>query len=317
MKALVRILPDFLVRFFARPYVAGDSLEDGLAAARTLLGQGITTSLDLLYEGITSEAEVATVRRVYADMVEACAGFEDVQTRPTVSLKPSSFTTRPLERGADMDAAGSEDAIRAIVAQARARGVGLTIDMEDRHWTDWTLDLFRRLLAEGQDHVGIVLQTRLHRTEADLDSLPPGCRVRLVIGIYLEPPEHATADKKEMKQRMLRFAGTLLARGHRVELATHDEAVVRAFLDEVVPAAGVGSDRYEVQMLYGVPRAAMHRQLVEGRLGGQGPVGVRLYVPFATSWKLALAYLRRRLLENPSMAFAVARNLLRVLSLRR
>ncbi|MEZ5990296.1 MAG: proline dehydrogenase family protein [Planctomycetota bacterium] len=317
MRALVRILPDFLVRFFARPYVAGDSLEDGVTAARDLLGRGITTTLDLLYEGITSDDEVATVRRTYADMVDACAAFDDAATRPSVSLKPSSFTTRPLERGRGMDATGSEEAIRAIVARARERGVAVTIDMEDRHWTDWTLDLHRRLLTEGQDHVGIVLQTRLHRTEADLEALPPGCRVRLVIGIYVEPPEHATTDKKEMKRRMLAFAGTLLGRGHVVELATHDEGVVRRFLDEVVPAAGVGPDRYEVQMLYGVPRAAIHRQLVEGRLGAGGPVRVRLYVPFATSWKLALAYLRRRLLENPSMAFAVARNLLRALSLRR
>jgi proline dehydrogenase len=297
--------------------VAGDSLETGIEAAQALLGRGLLTTLDLLYEGITEPGQIEDVRAVYRDMVPACARFEDAATRPTVSLKPSSYTTHPLDRGEGMDARGSEEAIREIVDRAAEQGVGVTIDMEDRHWTDWTLDLAGRLRAEGKDHVGIVLQTRLNRTEADIQALPEGIRVRLVIGIYNEPDSVAIRDKHEMKERMLRYAGQLLERGHFVEIGTHDEPYIRRFLTEVVPAAGVGPDQYEIQMLYGVPRDSFHQELLRGGIGSQGPVRVRLYVPFATSWTLALAYLRRRLLENPSMVFAVGRNLLRVLSLRR
>ena len=192
MKTLIRILPDFLVKFFAGPYVAGDSLEAGVTAARDLQARGLLSTLDLLYEGITEQAQVEEVREVYREMVDACAAFPDRGTRPSLSLKPSSYTTHPLDRGKGMDARGSEEAIRAIVDQAQARDVDVTIDMEDRHWTDWTLDLARRLRSEGKENVGIVLQTRLNRTEADLGELPEGIRVRLVIGIYNEPPDLAS-----------------------------------------------------------------------------------------------------------------------------
>ena len=40
---------------------------------------------------------------------------------------------------------------------------------------------------------------------------------------------------------------------------------------------------------------------------GQG-VRVRLYVPFAIGWRMAIAYLRRRLDEYPTMAFLVLKN---------
>jgi proline dehydrogenase len=150
-----------------------------------------------------------------------------------------------------------------------------------------------------------VLQSRLHRTEADLDRLPPRIRTRLVIGIYQEPAAIALTDKKEMKERMLALAETLLRRGHYVELATHDEAYVRRFLDEVVPRCGGGAQQCEIQMLFGVPRARLLDDVV--RLG----VPARLYVPFAIGWDMAIAYLRRRLDEYPAMMLLVLRNWLR------
>jgi proline dehydrogenase len=216
-----------------------------------------------------------------------------------------------------MDAVGSEDAVRKIVAHAKEREVEVTCDMEDRHWTDWTLDLVNQLWDEGNKHLGTVLQTRLNRTEADLERIPVGMRVRMVIGIYLEPAEHATQDKREMKERLLQQSKILLERGNYVEFATHDEPYVRRFLEDIVPSTGVGSDRFEVQLLYGVPRDKLVKELLAGKVGSCGPVKVRLYVPFATSWKHAVAYCRRRLMENPSMASAVTRNILRVMTGRR
>ena len=221
---------------------------------------------------------------------------------PTVSMKPSSYTTRPLQDGGD--AQGSREAMFAIARRAEEKGVAVTVDMESRHWTDFTLETLQQMHAEGMRHVGAVLQTRLHRTEADLEALPPGMRVRLVIGIYREPAEVALTDKAAMKERMLQFAGQLLQAGHFVEFATHDETCVRRFLGEVVPAAGVGPDRFEVQMLYGVPR---DRFLADLRQKG---IRARLYVPFALSWEMAIQYLRRRLDEYPAMALLVSKNLI-------
>ena len=303
MNPLIRLIPPPLVRFFARPYVAGDSIEKAVEVAASILSQhGFLTTLDLLAEGIDSEAVVEQNVQTYLKMVDAVADdarFAGDGHRPTLSLKPSSYTTSPLE--AEGDAAGSRDAIFRICEHARARDVAISIDMESRHWTDFTLDLITELHAAGHDHVGAVLQTRLHRTEADLERLPEGCRVRLVIGIYHEPESEALVDKPQMKERMLDYAARLLAAGHYVEFATHDEAYVRRFLD-AVDKDGIKRDRYEVQMLYGVPRQKLLTQLV-----GRG-VRVRLYVPFAMGWKMAIAYLRRRLDEYPAMAWLVLKN---------
>jgi len=300
---LIRLIPAAMVRFFASPYVAGDSLPKALAVVKKLhLERGLLSTLDLLAEDIRTDAQAKQNLDTYLNMVDAVStcGLPR-EALPTLSLKPSSYTTRPLQEGGD--AAGSMEAILQIARRAEEKGVAVTVDMESRHWTDFTLATLRQMHAEGMRHIGAVLQTRLHRTEQDLDALPPGMRVRLVIGIYREPADVALTDKAAMKERMLQFAGRLLKAGHFVEFATHDDACVRRFLGEVVPAAGVGPDRFEVQMLYGVPR---DRFLAELRQKG---VRARLYVPFALSWEMAIQYLRRRLDEYPAMALLVTKNL--------
>jgi proline dehydrogenase len=300
---LIRCIPAFLVRFFASPYVAGDSLEKAIAVVGKLHAErGLLSTLDLLAEDIRTPEQAQQNLTTYLRMVDAVArcGLPAAEL-PTVSMKPSSYTTSPLQDGGD--AAGSREAMFAIARRAEEKGVAVTVDMESRHWTDFTLETLRQMHAEGMRHVGAVLQTRLNRTEQDLEALPPGMRVRLVIGIYREPAEVALTDKAAMKERMLQFAGQLLRAGHFVEFATHDEACVRRLLGEVVPAAGVGTDRFEVQMLYGVPR---DRFLAELRQKG---IRARLYVPFALSWEMAIQYLRRRLDEYPAMALLVSKNL--------
>lgn len=305
MNPLIRLIPPSLVRVFARPYVAGDSLEKAVTTSAELLARrGLLTTLDLLAEDIEKAETVRRNTETYLAMIDAVAAdprFED-STRPTVSLKPSSYTTDPLDRGGE--AVTSREAVFQIAEHAKARGVGVTVDMEGRGWTDFTLELLHDLHRAGYRDVGAVLQTRLHRTAADLDRLPPGCRVRLVIGIYQEPSSVALTQKSEMKQRMLEYARTLLDRGHLVEFATHDDRYVKRFVEEVVPAAGVGPDRYEIQMLFGVPRMRLL-----GQLAARG-VRCRLYVPFALSWPRAVAYLRRRLDEYPAMMILVLKNLL-------
>lgn len=302
---LIRCIPPFLVRFFARPYVAGDSLGQAIAVVRDLWRQrGLLATLDLLAEDIHAAEQAERNLATYLQMVDAAADSDlGDGARPTLSLKPSSYTTAPLHEGGD--ATGSMAAMTRIAERAAERGVGLTIDMESRHWTDFTLDAVRRLHAAGLGDVGCVLQTRLHRTERDLERLPKGVRVRLVIGIYREPESVALQAKPAMKERLLEFAGRLLRAGHYVEFATHDEPYVRRFVGEVAPGAGVGTDRFEVQMLYGVPR---ERLLADLRERG---VRARLYVPFALSWDMAIQYLRRRLDEYPAMMWLVTKNLLR------
>ena len=133
---LAQLVPAPLVRLFARPYVAGDSIELALArASRLYTERGLLSSLDLLGEGVTSPEEAQHNLRHYEEMIDRIADdprFSD-GVRPSVSLKPSAFT------------AGAEEAVRepitALAVRAHDRGVALTIDMEERRWTNFTLDL--------------------------------------------------------------------------------------------------------------------------------------------------------------------------------
>jgi len=129
-------------------------------------------------------------------------------------------------------------------------------------------------------------------------------RLRLVIGIYPEPAEVATTDKRVMKGRMVEYADRLLERDVFVEFATHDLEFAERFLREVAQRA---PERCELQMLLGVPRGKFRRRLQAGELGAT--VVLRVYIPFAIGWDNATAYLRRRMRESPSIMWLVLRNL--------
>jgi proline dehydrogenase len=296
---LARIVPAPMVRWFARPYVAGDSLDAGLdAAARLWRERGVLVTLDVLGEEVKEKARADANARLYASVIDALsrdARFSDRPTRPSVSLKPSAFTAGGMEE--------ARGPITELARHARDRDVALTIDMEDRRYTDFTIGLAVGLFEAGHD-VGTVLQTRMNRTERDLARIPPGMRLRLVIGIYPEPSDVAIADKAAMKERMVSFARRLLERKVFVEFATHDAPAVERFVREVAP---LDPDRCEVQMLLGVPRTELQEGVRKGAFGPALPV--RLYVPFADGWDDATAYLRRRMAESPSMAWLVLRNL--------
>jgi len=305
MNPFIRIIPPAMVRFFARPYVAGDSLQKALDTAAHLWNErGLLTTLDLLAEDIESAEQVKQNFDTYMEMVDRVAAdtrFRSHFDRPTLSLKLSSYTTAPLDK--EGDASGSREHVMRIAQRARDKGVRLSVDMESRHWTDFTLETLRQLHDAGHTHVGAVIQTRLLRSEEDLDRLPPGIRVRLVIGIYEEPGEVALTDKREMKSKLLSFGEKLLSRGHFVEIGTHDTEWVERFVSEVVPRVGASKEQFEIQMLYGVPR-----EKTLSRLREQG-IAARLYVPFATGWPMAISYLRRRLDEYPAMMLLVAKNM--------
>ena len=311
-----KLIPDFLIKFFAGPYVAGDSLEHALKVAVYLAEKKkLYTTLDLLAEGMTKEEEINEVFSVYKQMIVSSAtdkrfDFDD-KFRPTISLKPSNFTLSPLSEKNKKPPKESRNSIFELAQIAKDLGVELTVDMEDRFWTDFTLDLVNDLWESGFKNIGAVLQTRLKRTDKDIERIPKGMRIRLVIGIYREPPEVAYTDKRIMKERLIEFGYEFLRRGNYVEMGTHDEKVVEKFLKETVKKANKGPEDVEIQLLYGVPRGKLIKNIQSGELltdNGKTPK-VRLYTPFATSWPMATAYCRRRLMENPHMAGYVIKNI--------
>ena len=146
-----RLTPTFLVKTFARPYVAGDSIGAALHTARELFqGRGLYTTLDVLGEEVSSPGEVEKHVELYLRLVER---IED-PARCTISLKPSAM-------GLELDEALARRSIGRIVAAAARVGVATTIDMEDHRLTSATLQLHRHLRdAYPAEVVGTVLQEK-------------------------------------------------------------------------------------------------------------------------------------------------------------
>jgi proline dehydrogenase len=290
---VINLMPAPLVRLFASPYIAGKGIAAGVTKAEDLHTKlGISSTVDLLAEEVFSREDVEATVQIYLRMVEA------LKDRPyaSISLKPTSL-------GINESEAYCQENLRRIVAAAALHGMHITLDMEDRNFTDVTLRMFKAI-REDFDNFGIVLQSRLFRTTEDILNLhAKRCKVRICIGIYREPAEVALQEKPDMKEKLFEHVQLLLAKGHYPEIATHDEPLIRRcikYLDE----QGVSKGAYEFQMLLGVPRTELQQQIVQ-----RGQI-IRLYVPFAEDWKYAVHYLKRRLAANPAMVGMVLKNML-------
>lgn len=293
-RTFVNCIPAPLVRAFAAPYVAGDSLEKALSVADELYrGRGVYSTMDVLGE---METEKEHVRKAVGLYLETATVLKD---RPhcSISVKPGHF-------GYYVDPQFCRENIEELASRCQAQGTSLTVDMEDTDLTDFTIGLYRELKPK-YPILGTVLQSRLFRTEKDLEALDGlEAHIRLCIGIYNVPADKAMTRKREMKESLLHLLRKAIERGHYACVATHDIEYItkaRAILAEMK----VPKDRYEFQMLLGVPRERVQHELAEA---GEK---VRLYIPFAVHWDDAIAYLRRRMLENPFMAGLVLKNLVR------
>lgn len=293
-RAVIDLAPAPIVRLFAGPYVAGKGVESGVSKADEIwTARKLHSTVDLLGEEVFKREDVEATVALYFRMLDALAG------RPYASI-----SLKPTQLGIHESEAYCVENIRKILAHAVTRGIPVTVDMEDRHFTDVTLRLFRHLRDEFDD-VGIVLQSRLFRTRDDIVALhSKPCRVRICIGIYKEPRDVAYQDKPAMKEKLFEQVQLLLDKGHYPEIATHDEPLIHRCL-EYLDKRGCPKDAYEFQMLLGVPRHDLQDQIVrDGRI-------MRLYVPFAEEWEYAVAYCKRRLAANPMMGAYVMKNLFR------
>jgi proline dehydrogenase len=290
---IVNLAPTPLVKLFAGPYVAGDSIEAAVNTARKFWEQRhVCSTIDLLGEELESDEEVQYTANIYERLIPALGR----QEYATISLKPTQLGSH---RGKD----NCLQIIDGIVTQAEKYDTKVTLDMEDHNFTDMTLDIFRTL-HEKHETFGAVLQSRLYRTDDDIKSLQGlRARIRICIGIYNEPKEVALQSKSEMKKKLLEQIEVLFKEGHYPEIATHDEAVLDKAIN-IAERLNVKKHQYEVQMLMGVPKQTIQDQLIKDG------ILVRLYVPFAEKWEYATAYCKRRLAANPAMAAYILKNLL-------
>jgi proline dehydrogenase len=275
---------------FAHRFIAGETVDEAIAASRAIAASGLTTTLDYLGESVASIAEADTATRAYLGVIDriAAAGVER-----NVSLKLTQL-------GLTIDRATCVDNLRRILDAAAAQQFFVRIDMENSPYTAVTLDVFETMWQQGYRNAGVVLQSCLPRSEADAARMNAlGARVRLVKGAYKEPREVAYQAKADVDAAFVRIMRLLLAEGTYPAIATHDPAMIaetRAFAAE----RSIPPDRYEFQMLYGI------RRDLQASLHAEG-YRVRVYVPFGREW---FPYFMRRLGERPANVGFVLRGIL-------
>ena len=275
---------------FARRFIAGESVQEAIDAARAIEARRMLLTLDFLGESVTNLEEAEAATRQYVTVLDAVvrSGIER-----NVSLKLTQL-------GLDVDKASAVDNLRKILERAEPAGFFIRIDMENSPYTDVTLEIFETLWSHGYRQIGVVLQSALYRSEADLERMIAlGARVRLVKGAYKEPKAIAYQHKADVDAAYARMMTSLLARGHLPAIATHDPIMIDA-TRRWAREHGVAADAFEFQMLYGIRRDLQTMLVNEG-------YRVRVYVPFGRQW---FPYFMRRLGERPANVNFVIRGIL-------
>jgi proline dehydrogenase len=276
----------------AARFIAGEDIDAACVAVAALNTRGVTASLDQLGESVTREEEARETGRRYLQLLDEIARR---QLNANVSVKLTSL-------GQDISDALCEEITRGILERAKQYGTFVRLDMEGSDYTQRTLDFFaQRLFPDYPENVGIVLQSMLRRTAQDVAwANEKKCRVRICKGAYLEPASVAFPDKRDVDRNYVDCAKAPIQHGKYPGIATHDPAII-AQLNAWAKATGIGAERFEYQMLYGV-RRDLQEQLV--RDGWR----LRVYVPFGTQW---YPYLMRRMAERPANLWFITGNVLR------
>lgn len=266
----------------ARRFVAGEQLDEAIAATKTLNEQGITATLDYLGESVEKEEDTREVVHTYLTLLERIA---NEKLKSSVSLKLTHL-------GFDIREELAVNNLREILQTAEKHNIQVTIDMENTPYTDATIRIYRTMRDEyGFENVGTVIQSYLRRTEQDMKELAQeNSHIRLCKGAYLEAPEHAFPEKSDVDKNYLKVLEQYLSNGDSyLCIATHDENMIQGALNSI-KQHNIPTNRYEFQMLYGI---RSQRQLELAQAGHT----MRVYVPFGAAW---YPYFVRRLAERPA-----------------
>jgi proline dehydrogenase len=290
-------LKEFAARF--RPFkklttrfVAGETIDEAVAAIRELNAEGCSATFDHLNESVANVSEAEAEISEYLQILNR---IDETAIDSNVSIKLTQF-------GLELDPELAYKNARTVVEDAARRGNFVRVDMEASSVTQLTIDIFKRLRAEFDlNDAGIVLQSYLRRTYADAQELVKlPARIRICKGAYNEPPEVAFPDKKDVDENYVRVMQLLLSSGSCHGVATHDPKMIEATIN-FSQREGIPKEAFEFQMLYGV-RRDLQRQLAKDGYH------MRVYVPYGKHW---YPYFMRRLAERPANIWFVLKNLLK------
>ena len=286
--ATLPIVPKPLVRVFAGPYIAGETLDDMILVIESLNRDGLMAAAGILGEFVTRREESEEAVRDYEKALDEIAARK----------LDSNIHIKPTHLGLKLDKEFCYQNIRTILEHAKSQGNFVRMDMEDSPTIDDTLELFFRL-REDFDNFGCVIQARMRRSLGDVRRLADvGANVRLCKGVYLEPREIAYTDRAIIQENYVMLLDELLSAGCYVGIATHDELLVwEAY--RLIDRLGLEPHQYEFQMLHGVEREL--RKIVH-----DAGHRLRVAVPYGPNW---YPYSVRRLRKNPAIAGYVLKSI--------
>ncbi|MGB8475210.1 MAG: proline dehydrogenase family protein [Candidatus Acidiferrum sp.] len=277
-------------RRMARRFVAGETLDEAIEAARNCNNSGMLVSLDYLGESCSTTSDAQRARDSYLEVYERIA---QERLHANVSCKLTQL-------GLDLNVDFCQGLVRSIAERAAAYDNFLRVDMEGSPYTQRTIDLVKRIRS-STPAVGTVIQSYLYRSETDIqDLLAYGCRIRLCKGAYKELPDVAYPRKKDTDFNYIRLMKILLPSGFYHAIATHDPRMIAETI-RWAAAKQISKDDFEFQMLYGV-RTDLQRRLVKDGYR------LRVYIPFGNDW---FPYFMRRLAERPANLGFLIRNFFR------
>ena len=281
------------VRSAVSRFMPGETIDDALRAAGELKRERLGTIVTQLGENVTGRSEALAVLDHYRGVLDRL---------PATGLD-CEVSVKLTQLGLDLDPDLAVASTIELAQRSAAIGQRLWIDMESSAYVERTLDVYRRVLAR-EKHVGVAIQSYLHRTAADVEALIPlGCAIRMVKGAYQEPPDIAMPRKADVDESFFRLCARLLdedARraGCHLTIATHDRALI-ARLIAAAGQRGVAKDGYEFAMLYGIQRAEQTRLAAGG-------YRMRVLISYGPSW---FPWYMRRLAERPANVWFVVRGL--------
>ena len=283
-------MPKFLIYVFAKKYIAGKTLEQGVNVSKGLNSESVSATMDVLGESVSEKGNAISFVNQFIELLD------------TIEKEKldSNISTKPTQLGLNIDFDFCLDQYKKILDRAKKYNNFVRIDMEDSATTDSIIELYKKLYEQYPDNVGIVVQAYLHRTYHDVLNLnKTNTNYRLCKGIYIEPKEIAYKKKEEIRDNYIKILDKMIDDGCYVGIATHDEQLVkRAF--KIIHEKGVAKDKIEFQMLFGVTENLRKKIVKDG-------YKMRVYVPFGSQWHF---YAIRRLQENPQLAWTMFKGFL-------
>ncbi len=287
--SLLPLLPRWSVKPFAKPYVAGETMEEALDHITSLNKKGFAATVDILGEHVQTFDEALRVTLTYVDLLNS---INENNLNCNLSIKPTHIG---LDLGYDI----AKENLFTLLRKASDTNNFVRIDMESSPYTDASIKLYLDALLK-YSNVGPVIQAYLHRSPKDIQRLKSDkLNVRICKGIYKEPEHMAFQSSKKINEQFFELVKTVLNVNGYVGIATHDISLVNE-IDEWITANQFSKDQFEFQTLYGVPMGGKLEELLEKGFK------VRQYVPFGEEW---YNYSVRRLKENPKIITYVLKNI--------